>query len=201
LIKILKYNVVFGSIRQYYNGDEDKKLSFQHEGGRRRFKFSSNNEFDNNANFNVCRKQHPSKWQHSTNDIFDTLPDTGTNYDSALKSLTEYFDPVRNQDMAMYEFRQIKQEANETINNLYRRLKEKADICEFTDIDSEIRTQIIHTMSDSRLRRKALQEQLDLKALLAYSSMLEKTDMNAKLLEQNRESNQVTNHLSDLPCH
>ena len=88
----------------------------------------------------------------ATNDIFDTLPDTGTNYDSALKSLTEYFDPVRNQDMAMYEFRQIKQEANETINNLYRRLKEKADICEFTDVDSEIRTQIIHTTSDSRLR-------------------------------------------------
>ena len=46
----------------------------------------------------------------ATNDIFDTLPDTGTNYDSVLKSLTEYFDPVRNQDMAIYEFRQIKQE-------------------------------------------------------------------------------------------
>jgi hypothetical protein len=79
--------------------------------------------------------------------------------------------------MAIYEFRQIKQETNETINNLYRRLKEKADICEFTDVDSEIRTQVIHTTSDSRLRRKALREQLDLKALLAYGSMLEKTDM------------------------
>ena len=54
--------------------------------------------------------------------------------------------------MAIYEFRQIKQEANKTINNLYRRLNEKADICEFTDVDSEIRTQIIHTTSDSRLR-------------------------------------------------
>jgi hypothetical protein len=54
--------------------------------------------------------------------------------------------------MAIYEFRQIKQEAKKTINNLYRRLKEKADICEFTDVDSEIRTQIIHTTSDSRLR-------------------------------------------------
>ena len=104
----------------------------------------------------------------ATNDIFDTLPDTGTNYDSTLKSLTKYFDPVQNQDMAIYEFRQIKQETNETINNLYRRLKEKADICEFTDVDSEIRTQMIHTKSDSRLRQKALREQLDLKALLAY---------------------------------
>jgi hypothetical protein len=34
-----------------------------------------------------------------------------------------------------------------------------------------------------------------------YGSMLEKTDMNAKLLEQNRESNQVTNHLSNRPSH
>ena len=31
--------------------------------------------------------------------------------------------------------------------------------------------------------------------------MLEKTDMNAKLLEQNRESNQSTNHISDRPHH
>jgi hypothetical protein len=95
-----------------------------------------------------------------TNDIFDTLPDTGTNYDSVLESLTEYFDPVRNQDMAIYEFRQIKQETNKTINKLYRRLEEKADICEFIDVNSEIKTQIIYTTSDSKLRRKALQEQI-----------------------------------------
>ena len=60
---------------------------------------------------------------------------------------------------------------------------------------------MIHTTSDSRLRRKVLREQLDLRALLAYGSMLEKTDMNAKLLEQNRESSQSTNHLSDRPRH
>ena len=47
--------------------------------------------------------------------------------------------------MAIYEFRQIKRQTNETINTLYRRLKEKADICEFTDVDSEIKIQIIHT--------------------------------------------------------
>lgn len=60
---------------------------------------------------------------------------------------------------------------------------------------------MIHTTSDSRLQRKVLREQLDLRALLAYGSMLEKTDMNAKLLEQNRESSQSTNHLSDRPRH
>ena len=37
-------------------------------------------------------------------------------------------------------------------------------ICEFTDVDCEIRTQMIYTKSDSRLRQKALREQLDLKA-------------------------------------
>ncbi|CAB4041803.1 PREDICTED: uncharacterized protein K02A2.6-like [Paramuricea clavata] len=101
------------------------------------------------------------------------------------------FDPVRNQDMAIYELRQIKQETNETMNNLYRSLKEKTDICEFTDVDSEIRTQIIHTMSDSRLRRKGLREQLDLKALLAYDRPRHRKPQRLFQARQNNDADQA----------
>ena len=51
-----------------------------------------------------------------TNDIFDTLPTTGTDYAAAVESLTQRFDPSTNKDMEIYEFRQITQESEETIN-------------------------------------------------------------------------------------
>ena len=39
------------------------------------------------------------------NDIFDILPNTGLDYDSAVKSFMGYFDPIRNKDMAIFDFR------------------------------------------------------------------------------------------------
>ena len=63
---------------------------------------------------------------------------------------------------------QITQSQGETVNEFYRRLKEKASKCEFVNEEKEIRTQIIHKAPDTRLSRKVLREQMDLKAALAY---------------------------------
>ena len=57
------------------------------------------------------------------NDIFDTLPSTGTDYDSAVQSLTKYFDPAINKDMEIYEFRPITQASGETLNEFYRHMR------------------------------------------------------------------------------
>ena len=97
----------------------------------------------------------------TTNDIFDTLPNTGTDYDSAVQSLTECFDPAINKDMEIYKFRQITQASGETLNEFYHCLKEKASTCKFTNEEAEIRTQIIHKTSDARLRRKSLGSEPD----------------------------------------
>ena len=64
--------------------------------------------------------------------------------------------------MAIFEFREMKQERGETLNAFYRRLKEKATRCEFHDEDREIKTHIIHKTTDSGLRRKALRETMTL---------------------------------------
>ena len=98
----------------------------------------------------------------TTNDIFDTLPNTGADYNTAVQSLSDHFAPPENKDMAIFDFRQITQQKGEPINEFFRRLKEKATLCSFNDEDNEIKTQIIHNTSDPRLRRKALREQLDL---------------------------------------
>ena len=128
---------------------------------------------------------------------FDTLPSTGTDYAAAVESLTERFDPSTNKDMEIHEFRQIFQESGETTNEFYRRLKEKLSSCESTNAEAEVRTQIIHKTSDYRLRRKALREEMDLKALLTYGLTLEQSDRHSKLLEEDHKTPRQTNFIGD----
>ena len=45
----------------------------------------------------------------SVNDIFDILPDSGSTYESAVKSLTNHFQPGINKRVAIYEFRELVQ--------------------------------------------------------------------------------------------
>ena len=85
--------------------------------------------------------------------------------------------------MAIFEFRELKQEVNETLNDFYRRLKTKASDCNFPSVDDEIRTQITHKTRDKRLRRRALRESFTLQELLNRGRSLERTDEQAKRLE------------------
>ena len=132
----------------------------------------------------------------ATNDIFDILPDTGTTYEAAVKCLSEYFSPLGNKDVAIFEFRELAQGNDENITDYYRRLKTKAADCGFTiNEDSEIKTQIIHRTRDARLRKKALREEMDLKALLKFGQSLEITDKQVKRLENSANSvNTVKNN-------
>lgn len=123
----------------------------------------------------------------ATNDIFGILPNNGNDYATAVAS-SERFDPARNKDMEIYDFPQIVQTSGETRHEFHRRLKEKANTCEFNNEEAEIRTQILHKTSDSRLRRKALREEMNLEALLKYGLALEKSDLHNKLLEEGQRS-------------
>ena len=119
----------------------------------------------------------------STNDIFDILPDTGTTYQAAIDALTQHFTPQGNNDMAIFDFRELKQGVNETLNEYYRRLKTKAAQCNFHSEEAEIKIQIIHKTRDSRLRKKALRETMTLKEILDYGNTLERTDEQSKRLD------------------
>ena len=57
----------------------------------------------------------------ATNDIFDVLPDTGSKYESAIASLNQYFDPIHNKDMVIFEFRETQQESSKTLNGASKR--------------------------------------------------------------------------------
>ena len=119
----------------------------------------------------------------STKDIFDILPDTGTTYQAAIDALTQHFTPQGNNDMAIFDFRELKQGVNETLNEYYRRLKTKATQCNFHSEEAEFKTQIIHKTRDSRLGKKALRETMTLKEILDYGNTLERTDEQSKRLD------------------
>ena len=119
-------------------------------------------------------------------DIFDTLEETGDdeNYKQATDALTAYFCPKGNTVMEVYSFRQARQEPDESIDAYQTRLRQLAKTCEFHDDDREICDQIITGTRNDRLRRKALRENLDLKALMKAARADEASQMQAIKLEE-----------------
>ena len=95
--------------------------------------------------------------------------------------------------MAVFEFRELKQEANETLHEFYWRLRTKVSDCNFHSIDGKIRMQIIHKIKDKRLLRQALWESFPLQQLLTHGTSLEPTDEQAKKLEAD------SSHMPELP--
>ena len=74
------------------------------------------------------------------NDIFDTLPNTGNDYATALDKLTNYFAQKNCTEFEIYKFRQATQEANEPIDTFNTRLRKLGENFEFDIIDKEIKS-------------------------------------------------------------
>ena len=56
-------------------------------------------------------------------EIFETLPETGDDYKTALEKLTEHFNPCKNIDFERHVFRQATQKADETMDAYVTRLR------------------------------------------------------------------------------
>ncbi|XP_071124181.1 uncharacterized protein [Mytilus edulis] len=128
------------------------------------------------------------------NDIFDTLQETGEDYDTALTKLTEYFAPKKNVEYEIYKFRQAKQETNETMDAFHTKLRQLSVNCEFNDDNREVKSQIVQGCSSLRLRRKALKEDMTLEQLLSSARALELSERQANEIE-NKEEKLETNAL------
>ena len=84
-----------------------------------------------------------------TQDIFETLEDTGDDYVTAK---SKYFSPKKNIDYEIFQFVQI---PGETVEQYTTRLRKLAANCEFTDIKTELKSAIIQKCLSKRLRRFA----------------------------------------------
>ena len=118
-------------------------------------------------------------------DIFETLPNQGEekDYQAAVDALNAYFQPQVNKTFEVYKFRNATQDPGEPLDSYHTRLRRLAQLCEFTDEEEEIKSHIILTCSSSRLRRRALRENMNLKAILDYARGLEMAERQAQGIE------------------
>ena len=118
--------------------------------------------------------------------VFATFSDVGEDkdYKKAVEKLNEYFSPKKNVLFETHKFRQLKQVTEETIDQYCTRLRQQAIICEFSNSENEIKIQLVEGCLSSRVRRKAIQDDLSLADILSYARSLEITDKAVKTLEE-----------------
>ena len=135
-----------------------------------------------------------------TQELFDTLPDTGDDYATALTKLDAYFTPKKNVDYETFQFRQASQKAGETVDQFVTRLRKLAINCEFTDLDKELRSAVIQHCESKHLRRYGLRESdMTLEKLLAKARSLEVSEKQASGIEQFNDTTYSVNRLGYKP--
>ena len=119
-------------------------------------------------------------------DIFETLPDQGEEKDYAktVTALNGCFQPEVNKTYEIYMFRNATQNSGESLDSYCTRLRRLAQTCEFDHEDEEIKSHIVVSCLSSRLRRRALREDMNLKELLDYGRGLEMSEKQAKGIEE-----------------
>ena len=144
------------------------------------------------------RKQAVQLYQvgQATQEIFDTIPDTGDDYDTAMNKLDGYFSPKKNLDYEVFKFRTTTQHVGETIDQYVTRLRRMAPNCEFPDLNQELKSTVIQNCTLKRLRRMALHDDLSLDALLAKARSMEVSETQASGIEKFTPPENVTvNHV------
>ena len=95
---------------------------------------------------------------------YATLSEVGEDkdYKKAVEKLNEYFLPKKNVLLETRKFRQLKQITEETIAQYCTRLRQQAIICEFSNSENQLKIQLVEGCLSSRVRRKAIQDDLSL---------------------------------------
>ena len=96
----------------------------------------------------------------ATQEIFDTIPETGDDFVTAMEKLGNYFTPKKNVTHEIFQFRKAVQQSGETVDQFATRLRKLASTCEFTDLAKELKSTIIQNCKSKRLRRVALREEI-----------------------------------------
>ena len=122
-------------------------------------------------------------------DIFDTLEDTGEDFETAGNKLLEYFEPKKHRLFNIYQFRQLAQEEEESYDDYATRLKQAAVSCEFAPDwrDIEIQMQLIEKGKSKRVRRRLLSKPHSLTEALDFARAQESSDRQAKKIETEKQ--------------
>ena len=125
------------------------------------------------------RKRKKALMLHQASDdvfqIYETLNlgEDDSNYDIVKQELTKYFSSRKNKELEWYEFRYLQQRKDGTTDQFATRLRQKAENCEFVNIDGEIQSQIIQGCVSRKLHLKCLEEEKQLMDLLTMTRTME----------------------------
>ncbi len=111
---------------------------------------------------NTAQRQRAILLHCAGDDVQDiaenNITDTGTDFATLVRKLTEYFAAQNNVVFERYQFRQCTQLEGEKVDSWHTRLRIKARMCEYENqTDSIIRDQIVACCSSTKLRRKLLE--------------------------------------------
>ena len=123
-------------------------------------------------------------------EIFATL-DSTTTYKDAVDKLTAHFTPCANIPYSRHVFRETSQQSSETTLMFVTRLRELTVNCDFgSDINGQIRDQVIERCVDKSLRVKYLTEtNITLSKILKMSQAHETAHRHAEQYENNANVN------------
>ena len=140
-----------------------------------------------------------------TFDEFMTIPNTGgeADYATCKQKLTDHFKPQVNIEYEICKFRRLRQSRDETIDAYQTRCKQQGKLCSFADLDAELKSHILQTTTDSKLRKKGLGENLSLEQVLKEGRNNElcraqNADMERVLKKESQSQNNTTQEVNRL---
>ena len=83
------------------------------------------------------------------------------------------------------------QKEGESLAQYYVRIRMQAAKCDFADIDDAIRSKLLQTMHDGKLRREAMTKRYTLAQLLEHAANKEDIDRQAQTMENANEVKRV----------
>ncbi len=117
-------------------------------------------------------------------------------YEQARGKLTQYFQPMRDTQIAIYKFRECVQNAGESVDHYATRLRILSKDCEFPAVDVELKMQILAKTNSKNLRRKMFKHpQWTLEDVLNEARSMEKAEVQATDIE-NPESSETTQKIN-----
>ena len=126
-----------------------------------------------------------------TQEIFETYSNTGEDYKTAMVKLDEYFDDKENVPFERHKFLEAEQESGESVDSFVTRLRKLSIYCEFgTEVDNNIRDQLVSKCQSTNLRRRLLIEKdLTLQSALEIARLIGSADRQTKRIENSSTAN------------
>ena len=119
----------------------------------------------------------------------DADPAVDNVYIATKRALDNHFNPQRNTEFEKYTFKTSKQQQGETIDAYHARLRSLAKYCDFSSVDSEIKSHIIQTCTSSRLRRRGLtNKDITLQELVDLARSMEIAERQVRSIEQRSDA-------------